>query len=100
MNELTTHIQENMPLCMLLAHNIVLVDESRNGMSAKLKNGGRLHNLKQVVGRQYELQFQWVCGNKCDSCENWSSRDNPKILFQYLGFIKRKERLKSMSSIG
>lgn len=48
MNELTTHIQENMPLCMLLAHNIVLVDESRNGMSAKLKNGGRLHNLKQV----------------------------------------------------
>ena len=52
MNELTTHVQENMPWCMLFANDIVLVDESRDGMSAKLKNGGRLHNLKQVAGRR------------------------------------------------
>ena len=30
MDGLTTHIQEEVPLCMLFADNIVLVDESRD----------------------------------------------------------------------
>ena len=36
MDELTTHIQEEVPWCMLFADDIVLVDESRDCVNAKL----------------------------------------------------------------
>lgn len=35
MNDLTAHIQE-VPWCMLFANDIMLVDESRDGMNVKL----------------------------------------------------------------
>ena len=37
MDELTTHIQEEVPWCMLFADNIMLVDESRYGVNVKLE---------------------------------------------------------------
>ena len=36
-DELTTHIQEEVPWCMLFSNNIVLMDESRDGVNAKLE---------------------------------------------------------------
>ena len=35
-DELIAHIQEEVPWCMLFVGDIVLVDESRNGVNAKL----------------------------------------------------------------
>ena len=37
MDELTRHIQEDVPWCMLFADDIVLVDESRQGINKKLE---------------------------------------------------------------
>ena len=37
MNELTAHIQEEVHWCMLFADDIVSVDESRDGVTAKLE---------------------------------------------------------------
>ena len=37
MNELTAHIQEEVPRCILFADDIVAVNESRDGMNAKLE---------------------------------------------------------------
>ena len=36
-DELTTHIQEEVPWCMLFVDDIVLVDESRDAVNAKLE---------------------------------------------------------------
>ena len=36
-NELSAYIQEKVPWCMLFVGHIVLVDESRDGVNAKLK---------------------------------------------------------------
>ena len=37
MDELTKSIQEEVPWCMLLAHDIVLVDETKTRVNAKLE---------------------------------------------------------------
>ena len=37
MDNLPAHIQKEVPWCMLLAKDIVLVDESRNGVNAKIE---------------------------------------------------------------
>ena len=37
LDALIDHIQEEVPECMLLVDDVVLVDELRDGMSAKLK---------------------------------------------------------------
>ena len=37
MDELISHIQEEVPWCMLFADDLVLVDESRDGANAKLE---------------------------------------------------------------
>ena len=37
MNELTRAIQDEIPWCMLFADDIVLVDETRDGINAKLE---------------------------------------------------------------
>ena len=37
MDELTAHIQEEVPWCMLLVGDIVLVDEWRDGMTMELE---------------------------------------------------------------
>ena len=36
MNELIKHIQDQIPWCMILANDVVLVDESRTGVNLKL----------------------------------------------------------------
>ena len=36
MDELTMHIQDNIPWCMLFADDIVLIDETKSGVNAKL----------------------------------------------------------------
>ena len=42
MDELTRDIQDEIPWCMLFADDIVLVDEMRAGVNAKLEYGGKL----------------------------------------------------------
>ena len=37
MDELTRHIQEEVPWCMLFADDVVLIDETREGVNAKLE---------------------------------------------------------------
>ena len=37
MDELTKSIQEEVPWCMLLAHDIVIVDETKTRVNAKLE---------------------------------------------------------------
>ena len=37
MDELTAHVQEKIPWCMLFANDIVLVNESRDGVNAKFE---------------------------------------------------------------
>ena len=37
MDELTREIQDEVPLCMLFADDIVLIDETRGGLNEKLK---------------------------------------------------------------
>ena len=37
MDEITRHIQDDVPWCMLFADDIVLVDETREGVNAKLE---------------------------------------------------------------
>ncbi|KAM1481697.1 hypothetical protein ACFXTO_034090 [Malus domestica] len=36
MDELTGHIQDDIPWCMLFANDIVLIDETQEGVNAKL----------------------------------------------------------------
>ena len=36
MDELTKHIQDDIPWCMLFADDIVLIDETKFGVNAKL----------------------------------------------------------------
>ena len=36
MDELASHIQEDVPWCMLFVDDVVLVDKSRDGVNAKL----------------------------------------------------------------
>ncbi|KAM2067303.1 hypothetical protein ACFX1T_043652 [Malus domestica] len=36
MDELTRHIQDDIPWCMLFANDIVLIDETQEGVNAKL----------------------------------------------------------------
>ncbi|XP_049364482.1 uncharacterized protein LOC125829275 [Solanum verrucosum] len=42
MDELTRSIQERVPWCMLFADDIVLIDETRDRVSARLEQGTRL----------------------------------------------------------
>ena len=37
MDELTMHIQDDIPWCMLFADDIVLIDETKSGVNAKLE---------------------------------------------------------------
>ena len=37
MDELTMHIQDDIPLCMLFADDIVLINETKSGVNAKLE---------------------------------------------------------------
>ena len=37
MDELTRHIQEEVPWCILFADDVVLIDETREGVNAKLE---------------------------------------------------------------
>jgi len=37
MDVLTRHLQEDVPWCMLFAHDILLVDKTREGVKSKLE---------------------------------------------------------------
>ena len=37
MDELTSHIQDDVPYCMLLADDIVLTDETKRGVNANVE---------------------------------------------------------------
>ena len=41
MDELTKHIQTEMPWCMLFADDIVLVDERKEGVSSSITNANK-----------------------------------------------------------
>ena len=46
LDELTRAIQDEIPWCILFADDIVLVDETRAGVNAKLDYGVKLYNLE------------------------------------------------------
>lgn len=41
MGKLTRHIQEEVPLCILFAHGMVLIDETRDEINDRWKFGDR-----------------------------------------------------------
>ena len=46
MDELTGHIQDDIPWCMLFADDIVLIDETQEGVNANLNLWREVWNLK------------------------------------------------------
>ena len=46
MDEVTRNIQEDLPWCMLFADDVVLIDDSQEGVNRKLEFGGRPSSLK------------------------------------------------------
>ena len=65
MNELTTHIREEVPWCMLFVDDKVLVDESRDNVNAKLgrwlealeSKGFKIARTKIEYGLQLQLVY-------------------------------------------
>ena len=48
MDELTIHIQDDVPRCILLADDIISVDESKRGINAKLESCKEVSESKRV----------------------------------------------------
>lgn len=96
MDELTRHIQDDIPWCMLFADDIVLVDETREGVNAKL----------EVWREALELKGFKISRNKTEYMEcnfSKSRRTNEGVVrienqavqksehFRYLGSIIQNE---------
>lgn len=48
MDELTRHMQQEIPWCMLFIGNSVLVDETKQEIISKLKGGEKFQNLEDL----------------------------------------------------
>ena len=54
MEEMATHIQEEVPWCMLFADDMVLVDKSRDGVNAKLERWQKALESKGFKNKPYK----------------------------------------------
>ncbi|XP_070037248.1 secreted RxLR effector protein 78-like [Nicotiana tomentosiformis] len=71
MDVVTRHIQEEVPWCMLFAHDIVLIDETRDGVNAQLESGGQINDV--VWGGVLASQ-------DCSCPEDEGSRDEEVVM--------------------
>ena len=96
MDELTSHLQDNVPWCMLFADDVVLIDESKVGLNAKLElwrdalesKGFKISRTKTECmefnfkeGRTIDRALVEIDGQEVPRCDQ----------FRYLGSIIHKE---------
>ncbi|MES8240490.1 reverse transcriptase domain-containing protein, partial [Cutibacterium acnes] len=96
MDELTRHIQEEVPWCMLFTDDVVLIDETREGVNAKLELWRGVLELKGFRISRTKTEYM-----ECKFSQNRSRNegvvkiDNQDIPqsdhFRYLGSIMHKE---------
>ena len=96
MDELTAHIQEEVPWCMLFADEIVLVDELRDGVNAKLERwyetlepkGFKINHTKtQYMDCNFSRQLQ-----KAETTVRTKTQEIPqRDSFYYIGLIISKD---------
>ncbi|RXI01051.1 hypothetical protein DVH24_001285 [Malus domestica] len=60
MDELTGHIQDVIPWCMLFANDIRLIDETQEGVNAKLNLWREVSSPKPIKDRIYGIQAGWM----------------------------------------
>ena len=69
MDELTAHIQDTVPWCMLFADDIILVDETREGVNAKLESWretleGKGFKLSRLKTEYMQFKFSNIRSNE------------------------------------
>ena len=96
MDELTTHIQEEIPWCLLFANDIMLLDESRDSMNAKLKRWRESLKSKGFKASRTKMEYM-VCNfsRHIESAKTIVRIEDHKIpqsdSFQYLDSIISKD---------
>ena len=96
MDELTRHIQEEVPWCMLFADDVVLIDETREGVNAKLELWrGVLESKGFRISRTKTEYMECKFSQNRSRNEGVVKIDNQDIPqsdhFRYLGSIMHKE---------
>ncbi|KAM2605119.1 hypothetical protein TB2_033955 [Malus domestica] len=95
MDELTRHIQDDIPWCMLFADNIVLIDETQEGVNAKLNLWIEVLESKGLRLSRSKTEYM-VCKFSANGGPNElrvriKDQEVPKSdRFHYLGFILQK----------
>ena len=92
MDELTREIQDEIPWCMLFADDIVLVDETRDGLNVKL--GKWSHTLESrgfrlSMSKTEYLRCEFSCA-KGDGAEATLDGEAIPKVDKYLGLIIEK----------
>ena len=95
MDELTKDIQDEVPWCMLFADDIVLIDESREGVNSKLELWRRTLESKgfKLSRSKTEYMEYDFASNRCATQNMVSMQENEvpkKEVFRYLGSILQK----------
>lgn len=95
MDELTKHIQDEVPWSLLFADDIVLVDESREGVNAKLelwRNTLESKGFRVSRSKTEYMECEFSDGRSRETCNvNMMGQDVPKKdVFKYLGSIMHK----------
>ncbi|KAL4180841.1 hypothetical protein AMTRI_Chr12g268100 [Amborella trichopoda] len=95
MDDLTRHLQDEVPWCMLFADNIVLNDEIRNGVKTKLELWRDALEPKDLKLSQTKTKYMgYKFSNHRNRDEEVIKIDGPEILkrchFRYLRSIIQK----------
>ncbi|KAM1798712.1 hypothetical protein ACFX12_032753 [Malus domestica] len=95
MDELTGHIQDEIPWCMLFADDIVLIDETQEGVNAKLNLWREVLESKGLRLSRSKTEYM-ECKFSANGCQNElgvriGDQEIPKSdRFRYLGSILQK----------
>jgi hypothetical protein len=96
MDEITRDIQGGIPLCMLFADDVVLVDDSRTGVNQKLKLWRRTLEAKGFRLSRPKTEYM-----KCDFSATTQEEEDVRLdgqvvpkkdTFRYLGSMLQKNR--------
>jgi hypothetical protein len=95
MDEVRRDIQGVIPLCMLFADDVVLVDESRTGVDQKLELWRRTLEAKGFRLSRSKIEYM-KCDFSATTQEEWDVRLDGQVVpkkdtFRYLGSILQKD---------